>query len=451
MRLPADLRFAVRTLAKSPSFALIAIVSLALGIGANTAMFSYVDAVLLRPLPVPDSGRIVEVDSTSPGTRLGRLSYPDYVDLRDRTKTLQALACYDFFLGRNRRPAEPGSEVQPQRRRQREFLQRLGHPPVLGRGFRADEDTVAGRDLVAVISYHMWDREFARDRFGPGTKNSRERRRFHRHRRRTAGFHGAAGICQSRHLHTDACVPAGGSRRERGLSHLAEESERGLVGPPQAGRRAPPKRRRNCGPSRRGLAAQYPETNRGPDGHGAGLRTRALRKQSHRWRFGAHTAWNHRPGPADRLRQCSEPSARTRNGPREGNRDSHGDRRLARRTGAAASHRKPAAGAAGGLAGIRRRLPGREVPGGDSDPVRFPALPGHADGYASARVQPDGFAGDGRRFSVWCRHCAPRGRSRIEHQSRRQRSRADLDPAGAGDRAGTCWLPLNSHYRSSSW
>ena len=98
MRFPANFRFAVRTLAKSPSFALIAIVSLALGIGADTAMFSYVDAVLLRPLPVPDSGRIVEVDSTSPDTRLGRLSYADYVDLRDRTKTLQALACYDFFL-----------------------------------------------------------------------------------------------------------------------------------------------------------------------------------------------------------------------------------------------------------------------------------------------------------------------------------------------------------------
>src|SRR5258708_26465232 len=98
MMLPADLRFAVRTLAKSPSFALIAIVSLALGIGANTAMFSYVDAVLLRPLPVPDSGRIVEVDSTSPDSRLGRISYADYVDVRDRTKTLQALTCYDFFL-----------------------------------------------------------------------------------------------------------------------------------------------------------------------------------------------------------------------------------------------------------------------------------------------------------------------------------------------------------------
>src|SRR3979409_2039742 len=98
MRLLADLRFAIRTLARSPSFALIAIVSLALGIGANTAMFSYVDAVLLRPLPVPDSGRIVEVDSTAPGKRLGRMSYPDYTDLRDRTKTLESLASYNFFF-----------------------------------------------------------------------------------------------------------------------------------------------------------------------------------------------------------------------------------------------------------------------------------------------------------------------------------------------------------------
>src|SRR5437868_13803408 len=98
MRLPANLRFAVRTLAKSPSFAIIAVVSLALGVGANTAMFSYVDAVLLRPLPVPESSRIVQVDATSPDTRLGRLSYPDYTDLRDHANTLQALACYSSFF-----------------------------------------------------------------------------------------------------------------------------------------------------------------------------------------------------------------------------------------------------------------------------------------------------------------------------------------------------------------
>jgi predicted permease len=163
MRILADLRFAVRTLGKSPGFALIAIVSLALGIGANTAMFSYVDAVLLRPLPVPDSGRVVEVDSTAPDTRLGRIAYADYADMRNRTKTLESLACYDFFFaGIASRPNQVpryslNSGVSGN------FFSSLGIQPVLGRGFRAEEDAVDGRDTVAVISYQMWDREFARD------------------------------------------------------------------------------------------------------------------------------------------------------------------------------------------------------------------------------------------------------------------------------------------------
>jgi macrolide transport system ATP-binding/permease protein len=164
MRFSANFRFAVRTLTKSPSFALIAIVSLALGIGANTAIFSYVDAVLLRPLPVPDSGRIVEVDSTSPDTRLGRLSYADYADLRDHTKTLQALVCYDFFFAGIATQVNQVPKYGLDAGVSGNFFSGLRIQPALGRGFRADEDTVAGRDPVAVISYHMWDRDFARDR-----------------------------------------------------------------------------------------------------------------------------------------------------------------------------------------------------------------------------------------------------------------------------------------------
>jgi predicted permease len=164
MRFAANLRFAVRTLANSPSFALIAIASLALGIGANTAMFSYVDAVLLRPLPVPDSGRIVEVDSTTPDTRLGRTSYADYVDLRDRTKNLQVLTCYDFFSAGIAAQVNQLPRYNLNAIVSGNFFSGLGIRPVLGRGFRADEDAVAGRDAVVVISYRMWDREFARDR-----------------------------------------------------------------------------------------------------------------------------------------------------------------------------------------------------------------------------------------------------------------------------------------------
>jgi len=164
MRFLANLRFAFRTLAKSPSFAAIAIVSLALGIGANTAIFSYVDAVLLRPLPVPDSGRIVEVESTSPETRLGRLSYPDYVELRDHTKTLQALACYDFFFAGIATQPNQVPKYSLNASVSGNFFSGLGIEPAIGRGFRPDEDLVAGRDPVAVISYQLWENDYARDR-----------------------------------------------------------------------------------------------------------------------------------------------------------------------------------------------------------------------------------------------------------------------------------------------
>ncbi len=170
MRLLADLRYAFRTLAKSPSFTLIAIVSLALGIGANTAMFSFVDSMLLRPLPVPDSDRIVEIDSTAPGTRLGAISHPDYEEFRDRTKTLDALASYDIFSAGIATDPKQVPKYNLSVIVSGNFFSGLGIPLAIGRGFRPEEDTVPGRDLVAVISYQMWDREFARDPAAVGHK-----------------------------------------------------------------------------------------------------------------------------------------------------------------------------------------------------------------------------------------------------------------------------------------
>ncbi|HXM41662.1 MAG TPA: hypothetical protein VN924_10440, partial [Bryobacteraceae bacterium] len=93
-----DLRYALRTLRKSPGFALVAIISLALGIGANSAMFSLADALLLRPLPVPHASEIVVVQSQLRGEAIGGLfqysglSYPDFKDLRDRNKSYTGLA-----------------------------------------------------------------------------------------------------------------------------------------------------------------------------------------------------------------------------------------------------------------------------------------------------------------------------------------------------------------------
>ena len=163
MRFLSDLRFAVRSLAKSPSLPLIAIVSIAMGVGANTAMFSYVDAVLLRPMPVPNSGRVVEVDSTTPEKRFGNLSYADYADLRDRAKTLDSLTCYNLVVaGIAARPNELPRYTMDVAV-SGNFFSGMGVQPVLGRGFRPEEDVVAGRNMVAVISYYLWDREYAQD------------------------------------------------------------------------------------------------------------------------------------------------------------------------------------------------------------------------------------------------------------------------------------------------
>jgi hypothetical protein len=170
MRLIADLRYACRTLIHSPGFAAIAILSIALGVGLNAAMFSYVDAILLRPLPVPDSSRIVAVNSTAPGTRLGSMSYPDYVDLRDRTHTLTALACYQLVpVGVTVNPDSAahmnlGAVVSGN------FFSGLGIQIPVGRGFRPDEDVMAGRDLVVVISHALWESDFASDPGAVGRK-----------------------------------------------------------------------------------------------------------------------------------------------------------------------------------------------------------------------------------------------------------------------------------------
>lgn len=163
MRLLADLRYACRTFAQSPGFALIAILSVALGVGLNSAIFSYVDAVLLRPLPVPDPGRIVQVASTSPGVRIGGMSYPDYVDLRNQTTTLSALTCYEMTpMGVSTRP-DAVAEMNLGVIASGNFFSGLGIHIPLGRGFLPQEDAAPGRDLVVVISHSLWERKFASD------------------------------------------------------------------------------------------------------------------------------------------------------------------------------------------------------------------------------------------------------------------------------------------------
>ncbi|HML16423.1 MAG TPA: ABC transporter permease [Bryobacteraceae bacterium] len=163
MRFLADLRYACRSLVHNPGFALISILSVALGVGLNAAMFSYVDALLLRPLPAPDPGRIVEVASTTPGTRIGGMSYPDYADLRDHTRTLSSVTCYELTPMGISASREAVAQKTLGVIASGNFFSGLGIQIPIGRGFRPDEDSIPGRDLVAVISHSLWQRMFASD------------------------------------------------------------------------------------------------------------------------------------------------------------------------------------------------------------------------------------------------------------------------------------------------
>lgn len=158
-----DLRFAFRQLRKSPAFTFIAVVTLALGIGANTAMFSIVHAVLLRPLPYPQPDRIVAVHESAPGQSSVSLSFPDYIDFRrDATSFQDGLALSRFdgdsLSGVSNRPPEHVAVASVTAN----FFRVIGLAPQLGRTFTEEEDKRGG-PLVVVLSDRLWQRIFNRD------------------------------------------------------------------------------------------------------------------------------------------------------------------------------------------------------------------------------------------------------------------------------------------------
>ena len=156
-----DFRFAIRMLAKQPAFTIIAIVTLALGIGANSAIFSVVNAVLLRPLPYPEPERIVYLNETSSGVDQS-IALPDYLDWRNDAKSFQHLAL--SRLESRNLSAMPGRA--PERISvayvTANFFNVVGLNPELGRTFSDDEDKPGAPSLV-VLSDRLWDRAFNRD------------------------------------------------------------------------------------------------------------------------------------------------------------------------------------------------------------------------------------------------------------------------------------------------
>ncbi len=167
-----DLKYAVKMLAKNPGFTVVAVSSLAIGIGANSAIFSFADAMLLRPLPVMKPSGVVTINPGAAGN-LGSdnsISYPDYVDFRDRNRTFDGLVAYQY----GQFGFAPNSSVVPEMAFgafvSGNFFRVLGVEPTIGRAFRTGEDQAAGRDPVAVLSHDFWLAHFNGSRAAIGSK-----------------------------------------------------------------------------------------------------------------------------------------------------------------------------------------------------------------------------------------------------------------------------------------
>jgi predicted permease len=163
-----DLRYGARMLAKNPGFTLIASLTLALGIGANTAIFSVVNAVLLRPLPYTEPERLVAIgmtDARNPkGPKINDVSsYPDFFDWRERNQSFEVLAVYHTMTGTmtgNGAPVHLSGQVVSA-----ELFDVLKAKPYLGRVFSRADEKVGGEGAgrAAVISYGLWQRRFGAD------------------------------------------------------------------------------------------------------------------------------------------------------------------------------------------------------------------------------------------------------------------------------------------------
>ena len=157
-----DLRFAVRNLRKSPGFAAVAIVSLAIGIGANTTIFSLIEAIFLRPLPVEDPSRLVSMytaDRKNPGYLA--CSWANYEEFRDHNAVFSALALYlsiPLSLTGNGEPEPVAGQIVTGN-----YFHLLGVRPAAGRFFIPEEDRVPGAHPVVVISHGLWMRRFGGD------------------------------------------------------------------------------------------------------------------------------------------------------------------------------------------------------------------------------------------------------------------------------------------------
>jgi len=160
-RLRQDIRFGLRMLGKSPAFTAVAVVTLALGIGINTSMFSVIEATILGGLPYPDEKRLVRVFRTSPQSQSWPHSAPNVLDYQAKNKVFEKMSAFTWWTFNLAEPGQPPDRVEGIIA-SADFFSTLGMPPALGRVFTPEEDRVGHSDVV-VLSHGFWMRRYAGD------------------------------------------------------------------------------------------------------------------------------------------------------------------------------------------------------------------------------------------------------------------------------------------------
>ena len=162
-----DVRYSVRLLRKSPAFTVVALAALALGLGAATAIFSVVDAILLKPLPFPNANRLLVIWEKNPAQNESRLlvAAGNFLEWRRQARTLEAAGAFqDLHVTLTDGPDGPiEAEELPAQRVSSELFPLLGIQPSLGRLFRPDEEQPGRADAV-LLSDNLWRRRFGADR-----------------------------------------------------------------------------------------------------------------------------------------------------------------------------------------------------------------------------------------------------------------------------------------------
>jgi predicted permease len=172
-----DVRFALRMMAKSPGFTLVAALSLALGTGAAASIFSLADALVLRPLPISRPGEVMALrakttDDSPYGANFFSFSWRDYLDYREKSRSFTGLLAFDETSLSIATDAKAPAQLRLGLLVSDNFFGVLGVQPALGRGFLPEEDAVAGRDAVVVLSHSLWASVFGSD---PGVVGKRIR------------------------------------------------------------------------------------------------------------------------------------------------------------------------------------------------------------------------------------------------------------------------------------